>query len=579
MADGKWQMANLRLVIAGAWDERYPEAHGFANSSGAKISPENGHLPAPSNQLPIWLGPVPEAELPGLYWAAAAFVFPSLYEGFGLPVLEAMACGTPVICSDASSLPEVEGDRSPAVLVDPIDTDALAAAHRHVLADAACGPSGVTAGWRRMRFSWRRRQLRPGHLSTRGTSAGVCCMERHDPPTPAHRNHHAHPPHLQELPAHPRRHRKPCPTAGAGQAAAGHTVTVLVTNPERMRTTVMTEAGVTVIRAARLATVASTPLSLALPWQLLRQRPDVVHLHYPYPLGEVSQWLLRHGRATVLSYHADIVRQASILRFYKPLLRRVLRWADAIIIGSPPMRGGAFLGEHQAKLTLIPYGIPLARFRAEPAEADLRVMRARLPCADVTPAARVRQGSATTTVSPRKHPDQLPAPRSPHPAPPAPLRRPSALLQGARLADPRAAADPGAAGRGGYRSDGGGVASAGRSGGRCRPDRLAGRGARRRSAHTLPPGRSVRAARQPAPARRSAWCRWRRWRRACRPSAPSWAPARLTSTATASPAASCPHVIRGAGGRDQFAVDRSRPPRGPGAWPPASVWPPSSIWM
>ncbi len=176
-----------------------------------------------------------------------------------------------------------------------------------------------------------------------------------------------------------------------GQAAAGHDVTVLVTNPTGARTTLTAESGVRVIRAARLATVASTPLSLALPWQLLRQRPDVVHLHYPYPVGEVSQWLLRRGRATVLSYHADIVRQASILRFYKPLLRRVLRRADAIIIGSPPMRGGAFLDEHQAKLRLIPYGIPLARFRSQPAAADLARVRAQIaaafPRADVAPAA------------------------------------------------------------------------------------------------------------------------------------------------------------------------------------------------
>jgi glycosyltransferase involved in cell wall biosynthesis len=166
-----------------------------------------------------------------------------------------------------------------------------------------------------------------------------------------------------------------------GQAAAGHDVTVLVTNPAGPRTTVAMENGVTVIRASRLATVASTPLSVALPWRLLRQRPDVVHLHYPYPVGEVCQWLLRRGRVTVLSYHADIVRQASILRLYKPLLRRVLCWVDAIVIGSPPMRGGAFLGEHQAKLRLIPYGISLDRFRAEPTEADLARLRAQLAAA------------------------------------------------------------------------------------------------------------------------------------------------------------------------------------------------------
>ena len=130
-----------------------------------------------------------------------------------------------------------------------------------------------------------------------------------------------------------------------------------------------------VIRAGRLATVASTPLSLALPWQLLREQPDVVHLHFPYPVGEVSQWLLRRGRATVLSYHSDIVRQAGILRFYRPLLRRILAAVDAILIGSPPMRGSAYLADHQAKLHLIPYGIPLARFKTRPAADELARVR------------------------------------------------------------------------------------------------------------------------------------------------------------------------------------------------------------
>ena len=163
-----------------------------------------------------------------------------------------------------------------------------------------------------------------------------------------------------------------------GQAAQGHAVMVLVTNPAGRQTTVAVENAVQVIRAGRLATVASTPLSLALPWQLSRQRPDIVHLHFPYPVGEVSQWLLRRGQATVLSYHSDIVRQAGILRFYRPLLRRVLAAVDAIIVGSPPMRRSVYLADHQAKLHLIPYGIPLARFRARPADAELAAARARV---------------------------------------------------------------------------------------------------------------------------------------------------------------------------------------------------------
>jgi rhamnosyl/mannosyltransferase len=120
---------------------------------------------------------------------------------------------------------------------------------------------------------------------------------------------------------------------------------------------------VRVVRAGRLATVASTPLSVALPWHLLRERPDVVHHHFPYPVGETAQWLLRRGRATVLTYHSDVVKQATILKFYRPLMERVLRRADAIIVGSPPMRGSAYLAPHREKLQLVPYGIPLARFQ------------------------------------------------------------------------------------------------------------------------------------------------------------------------------------------------------------------------
>ena len=135
-----------------------------------------------------------------------------------------------------------------------------------------------------------------------------------------------------------------------GQAARGHAVTALVTNPAGLHSTETMENGVQVVRAGRLATVASTPLTLALPWRLLRERPDVVHLHFPYPVGETAQWLLRRGKGTVLSYHSDVVRQASILRFYRPAHARVLQQVDAIVIGSPPMRKSAYLAPYQSKL-------------------------------------------------------------------------------------------------------------------------------------------------------------------------------------------------------------------------------------
>lgn len=70
-----------------------------------------------------YLGFVPEADLPALYAGAHAFVYPSIYEGFGLPVLEAMASGVPVVASMFTSLPEVT--QGAALLVDPDDIDAL----------------------------------------------------------------------------------------------------------------------------------------------------------------------------------------------------------------------------------------------------------------------------------------------------------------------------------------------------------------------------------------------------------------------------------------------------------------------
>ena len=98
-------------------------------------------------------GYVEDRDLPALYSAAEVFVYPSIFEGFGLPVLESMACGTPVITSSVSSLPEVAGDA--ALLVDPRDHSPLTSALQKLLANKSLRGEFATRGLARAAsFSW-----------------------------------------------------------------------------------------------------------------------------------------------------------------------------------------------------------------------------------------------------------------------------------------------------------------------------------------------------------------------------------------------------------------------------------------
>ncbi len=135
------QRADYELWIAGPMDDRYTPA-----------------LTAQIEELGLgaqikFLSYVPYAELPTVINQAIALVMPSLWEGFGLPVLEAMACGTPVITSNLSSLPEVAGEA--ALLVNPDDTAAIAQAMQRLLQDPSLRSHLQTAGlYRARQFSW-----------------------------------------------------------------------------------------------------------------------------------------------------------------------------------------------------------------------------------------------------------------------------------------------------------------------------------------------------------------------------------------------------------------------------------------
>ncbi len=103
----------------------------------------------------IFAGAVPDADLPALYSGADCFLMPSLYEGFGIPVLEAMACGAPVVSSKASSLPYVAGDA--ALFIEPLTAQALAAAVRQVLSNPDLAAAMRANGGRQSsHFCWKR---------------------------------------------------------------------------------------------------------------------------------------------------------------------------------------------------------------------------------------------------------------------------------------------------------------------------------------------------------------------------------------------------------------------------------------
>ena len=131
----------LELRLVGPADSRYPEASQKVAALGLADAVS-------------WVGHVPVSELVSEYQNANVFVLPSYYEGFGLPVLEAFACGTPVICSNKSSLPEICG--SAAMQVDPRDITGICGAMQRVLTDSRLAGDLAERGLQQAaRFNWR----------------------------------------------------------------------------------------------------------------------------------------------------------------------------------------------------------------------------------------------------------------------------------------------------------------------------------------------------------------------------------------------------------------------------------------
>lgn len=163
-----------------------------------------------------------------------------------------------------------------------------------------------------------------------------------------------------------------------GLAARGHEVTVLVSAPGR-ETSSEERRGVRLLSVGRLGTVASTPLSPTLPALLARERPELIHLHHPYPPGDLAVHLAGRGAPLVVSYHSDIVRQRLLGAVVAPLLARTLRRAARVIATSPAyIRSSPALAPVASRCRVVPYGVCLDEFgSADP--ALVAELRARYP--------------------------------------------------------------------------------------------------------------------------------------------------------------------------------------------------------
>lgn len=154
----------------------------------------------------------------------------------------------------------------------------------------------------------------------------------------------------------------------------------VLTSGSEPRTEVGAAPGATVVRLARMGSVAGIPVTPSLSWWLRRADADLVHLHFPSPMGELG-WIAA-GRRTpmVVSYHGDIVRQRRIGRIYGPVVRQVLDRAAAVVVGSQAMvETSAMLHRCRGRCEVIPYGVRLEEFALGPGEReDVEQLRTQL---------------------------------------------------------------------------------------------------------------------------------------------------------------------------------------------------------
>jgi O-antigen biosynthesis rhamnosyltransferase len=164
-----------------------------------------------------------------------------------------------------------------------------------------------------------------------------------------------------------------------GSAERGHVVDVLSLSRDRMAGPVQLE-GHTAYRAHLAFEIASTGVSFAVfkRFAELARAADVIHYHFPWPFSDMVHFVTRASKPTVLTYHSDIVRQKTLLRFYRPLMMRFLGSVDRIVATSPNyLETSQALNQFRAKTLVIPIGLERSTY-ADPSGETLARWRARV---------------------------------------------------------------------------------------------------------------------------------------------------------------------------------------------------------
>jgi glycosyltransferase involved in cell wall biosynthesis len=121
--------------------------------------------------------------------------------------------------------------------------------------------------------------------------------------------------------------------------------------------------GVQIVRVPEFGRFASTPLCPTAPLELRRLRPDIVHLHFPNPMGDLTQILGAANTPFVVSYHADIIKQKAFLPIYRPILNRLFHKARKLIFSAyENIPASSMLSPHRHKCVVIPFGVEIDAF-------------------------------------------------------------------------------------------------------------------------------------------------------------------------------------------------------------------------